>query len=217
MADEAKILKLDRQKSDVLVSISTREEPIILPEEAVYHYRLQEGVAITPAQVDMLLKESEKHRCSQTAAQLLAAREQTVGQLWQKLANKRFSSEAIREAVHKYKDLGVLDDARLAHRLASNLVAARPCGTQYLVAWLRARKIDRHLAEQTAAAVLTDVDENSQAEAALTKRWRAFAQFDLETSRRKAYSYLARRGFGYEVARAAFEKLRSRQDEVAND
>ena len=40
---------------------------------------------------------------------------------------------------------------------------------------------------------------------------------DLEVARRKAYSYLARRGFGYSAAKEAFEQLQERDREETGD
>ena len=53
--------------------------------------------------------------------------------------------------------------------------------------------------------------------AALERRWREYRQFELETARRKAYNYLARRGFTYEQARAAFDYIAHKEANGGND
>ena len=217
MEEKIRILKLSRSASEVSVTISTLGEPVVVPDHIVHRYGLQEGIVITASQLEKLKTESELFLCDRTAARMLAAREHSTGEIRTKLAGKHFDPDTIRRVIRKYKDQGVLDDAHFAHRLAEDLLTRRPCGREYLVARLQRKKIDRSLAEQTADAALAGKDEKELATAALAKRWGGYGQFELEVARQKAYNYLARRGFGYEAARAAFEKLHERRKEVPRD
>lgn len=214
MEEKIRILKLSRSASEVSVTISALEDPVVVPEHIVHKHRLKEDIVITPSQLEMLRTESELFRCDRTAARMLAAREHSTGEIRTKLARKSFTADAIQRIIRKYKDRGVLDDARYAHRLANNLLTQRPCGRAYLVACLQRRMIDRSLAEETADVALTGKDEKELATAALTKKWGEYRQFELEVAKRKSYNYLARRGFGYEAARVAFEQLHERQKPV---
>jgi regulatory protein len=214
MEEKIRILKLSRSTSEVSVKISILDEPVVVPEHVVHKHRLKEDIVITRSQLKTLRTESELFLCDRTAARMLAAREHSTGEIKTKLAKKSFTPDAIRRIIRKYKDRGVLDDARYAHRLADDLLTQRPCGRSYLVASLQRKKIDRLLAEQTADAALIAKDEKELATAALAKRWDEYRQFELEVARRKAYNYLARRGFGYEAAKGAFEQLLERRKEV---
>ncbi len=214
MEDKIRILKLSRSASEVSVTISALDEPLVVPEHVVHRYRLKEDIVITPSQLETLRTESELFRCDRTATRMLAAREHSTGEIRTKLVRKSFTPDAIRQIVRKYKDQGVLDDARFAHRLANQLLTQRPCGRVYLVACLQRRRIDRSLAEETADEALTGKDEKELATAALIKKWGEYRQFELEVARRKSYNYLVRRGFGYEAARVAFEQLLERRKEV---
>ena len=217
MEEKIRILKLNRSASEVSVTISALDEPVVVPEHIVHKYCLKEDIVITPSQLETLRTESELFRCDRTTARMLAAREHSIGEIRTKLARKSFTPDAIRRIIRKYKDRGGLDDARYAHRLANQLLTQRPCGRAYLVACLQRRMIDRSLAEETADAALTGKDEKELATAALAKRWGGYGQFELEVARQKAYNYLARRGFGYEAARVAFEQLLERRKEVPRD
>ena len=214
MEEKIKILKLSRSASEVSVTISALDEPVVVPEHIVHKHRLKEDIVITPSQLEMLRTESELFRCDRTAARMLAAREHSTGEIRTKLVRKSFTPDTIQQVVRKYKDQGVLDDAHFAHRLANHLLTQRPCGRSYLVACLQRRMIDRPLAEETADVALTGKDEKELATAALTKKWGEYGQFELEVARRKSYNYLARRGFGYEAAKVAFEQLHERQKPV---
>lgn len=214
MEEEIRILKLSRSASEVSLEISNLDEPVVVPEHIVNEHRLKEDIVITPSQLETLRTESELFLCDRTAARMLAAREHSTGEIRTKLVRKSFTGDAIRKVIRKYKDQGVLDDARYAHRLANNLLMERPCGRSYLVAHLQGKKIGRSLAEEIANIALTGKDEKELATAALTRKWGEYRQFELEVARQKSYNYLARRGFGYEAARVAFEQLHERRKEV---
>lgn len=197
--------------------VSTLDSPVVVSEEIVYRHRLKEGIVITTFQLERLLSESEMFHCDRTVARLLAMREHSVGEIRVKLSKRRFSSDMIRQVVKKYKDQGMLDDVRFALEIAKSLIARRPCGRSYLTGYLRRKLIDRALAEQTTEAVLTGKNEIELAVSALEKRWTEFSRFELEVTKRKSYNYLARRGFSYEAAKVAFEKLQRQQHEVTKD
>ena len=127
------------------------------------------------------------------------------------------TNDVVKKTIRKYCRQGVLDDAVFAYHQAEKLVNRRPCGKSYLTAFLQRKRIDRQLAQQTAEQVLEGNDELQLAAAALLQRWREYRQFELEVARRKAYNYLARRGFGYEATKAAFEQIQRRQKEETED
>lgn len=212
-----KIVRLTRSGGKVTLDLSESDEPLVVSEEIALRHRLVEGVVITPAQLDQLRRESRFTLCDGEAARLLGQREHSAGELRTKLVRKKFDPEIIQEVIRKYRDRGIVDDAHYAYKLAERLVAERPCGRSFLVAYLRRKMIDHELAESTADLVLTGREEIDLAALSLGHRWPQLVQFELETARLKAYNYLARRGFSYPAARAAFEKLANRKSEVDND
>ena len=217
MSEKIRIIKLVPRASEVTVSISGVDASLVIPIEAVERHRLKEGIVLTPSQLQTLRADAELFSCRRTAARMLAARAHSVGELRSRLAAKRFDSDAVKQTVRRFLDQGVLDDAVYAHRLARRLVEQRPCWRSYLVGFLRKKMIDRSLAEQTADLVLGDTDEQELAAAALARKWGEFGHFDLEVAQRKAYNYLARRGFSYDAAWAAVERFLKQQHEVSND
>ncbi|UCD64301.1 MAG: regulatory protein RecX [Candidatus Zixiibacteriota bacterium] len=207
MTDQVRIIKLGRSGSRVTITLSNQEKPLIVSEETVHRHRLVDGIVITRSQLEQLRHESELFRCDGETARLLALREHSVGELRTKLKRKEFAGDVIANTIKRYRRQGLLDDARYAFKLSEKLAENRPCGRSYLIAHLQKKQIDRALAEQTAEMTLARHEESEQALRALDKRWRHFSQFELEVARNKAYNYLSRRGFSYDAARKAFEKL----------
>ncbi len=207
MSSQIKIVKLIRSGNRVKIVLSNLEQPLVVSEETIHRYRLVDGVVITESQLNVLQQESDLYQCDSEAARLLALRQHSVGELRSKLKRKQFVTTAIDEVIKKYRQRGVLDDAQFAYNLARSMVESRPCGISYLTAYLQKKMIDRPLAEQTAQMVLSNSDDTDRAFAALERKWALLSQFELETARNKAYNYLARRGFSYDAARKAFDKL----------
>jgi len=217
MNNPIKIIKLGRSGSKVTITLSNLERPLIVSSETVYRYRLTDGVVITDAQLRQLQHESELYLCDNESARLLAMREHSIGELRSKLKRKEFTRNVIEDTIKKYRQRGLLDDAQYAYKLSQRLVKDRPCGKSYLTAYLQKRMISRSLAEQTVQMVLADSDEVERAHRALCKRWSRFGQFELEVARNKSYNYLARRGFSYDAAKQAFEKLLTEQQRDNQD
>ncbi len=207
MSETVRLLKIRAVGGGMELTLTGMEKPLFISETTVHRGSLQEGVALTPSQVEMLIQEDDFFRCDRRAARLLAARDYAIGELAAKLRQKRHTKDSIRAVTRKYVEMGALDDARYAQAAAASLIKRRPCGAAYLTAYLQKRKIDRDLAEQTAAMALEGVNTLELARTALEKRWFRFEQLELETARQKAYNYLARRGFSYDSAKTAFEQM----------
>ncbi len=217
MADSIKLEKIIHRGRNVALELSSLAHPLIISEELVHKHRLVEGIVLTPSQVEELVVEAELLRCEETAARLLARRQHSAGELKIKLRQRRFSLETINSTLEKYIHAGLLDDARYAYELAEYMVDQRPCGKSYLTAFLQRKYIDRATAEQAVAAVFTNKDETEIAMTALRRRWREFAQFELEALRRKSYTYLTSRGFPFAVAKEALARILNEKNEVTKD
>jgi regulatory protein len=217
MTQKITLDKIKLRGSRAVVEISSLDEPLILDIEAAHRHQLTAGTVITPAQVAELEEESARFQCREDATRLLAMRQHSVGELRLKLRRKGHDRAITDDVVRSFKRQGILDDAQYAQLLAEQLISRKPCGKGYLMAHLQRRQIDRSLAEDVAAMVLSDYRYEDLALQALRRRWPGYAKFDLETARRKAYTYLARRGFTHEAARAAFDQLTQEETDGGTD
>ena len=217
MSEKIKLTALTSGPKGIILAISSLEERLVVSRDSIIKHRLVANVVLTPSQVEQLQQESHLHLCDFETARLLALRPHSVGEIRAKLTRKQFPAETIKQVVGKYKSMGILDDVQYAYRQGQFLLERRPCGKAYLSAHLQRKKIQRDLAESTAETLLAETDLTSLAVASLEKRWKSLGQFELETARTKSYNYLARRGFGYQTARAAFEELLNRTEEENED
>ncbi len=209
-----KLLQIKRKGSKATLIISTLNESLLVTEESLYQHKLVEGIILTPSQLDILENESQTLKCENEATRLLALREHSIREISFKLKRKKFTREIIEKIIEELKSLGHLDDFRLANNYAEILIKRKPCWRAYICSYLQKKYFDRDLSERVVDMVLSDIDEDEQAELALEKKMHQYVKFELESAHRKAYNYLARRGFGYNAAKNAVEKLMNTENEV---
>jgi SOS response regulatory protein OraA/RecX len=217
LADSVKIVAMKERGGGFQIFLSDRSDPIAVEPLIVARHRLKEGIVLTPPQVADLVREAAMAACDREVARLLALRPHAIGEVRLKLQRKQFDPEVIAGIIRKYELKGLLDDAHVAVGLARATLERHPAGRRYLVAVLRRKMIDRELAEQTVDMVIGDRDEKEIAYAALLQKRRLFFssnEIEVESLRRRAYTFLSRRGIGYGSARAAFERLLKEQEET---
>jgi len=199
------------------VTVSTLDEPLVLRAETVLMLRLAEGTVVTQSQVEQLVAEAAHQACMREATRLLALRQHSIGELELKLRRKGFEREVAERVIGDFKTQRLLDDSQYAQAVAESLLRRRPCGRGYLLSHLQRRRVDREVAADAVDMVLSEYRQEDLAVAALRKRWREYGQFELETARRKAYNYLARRGFSFQQARAAFDCVQQQETNGGDD
>ncbi len=168
---------------------------------------LAEGAEFNQATFDELKAILEERFAHYTAESFLARRPYSVGELKQRLRNKKISDNHIKEIIREFCDRKILDDYEYSRTRTRSLIERKPAGRGYLIAWLQKRLVPREIAESAVAELLTGVDEVDTAVELLKRRRGSFEKFDLETARKKAYTYLSRRAISYGAAREAFEKV----------
>lgn len=175
---------------------------------------LQKDAEVTPGQLEQLRREDEFRSAREQAMDCLTAAEQTGGMLRQKLL-RRYGEEAAEAAVLRMEELGLINDREYSRRFAADAVNLRSWPRRRIAAELQKKGV----AEDVIAEALADVTEETEIETAcrlLEKQYRE--KLPDRREREKAKAALQRRGFGYEVIRAAvaqvLEKLPQAQPET---
>ena len=127
----------------------------------------------------------------------LAARMQSKAELERKLVTRGIPGAVAREAIEQAAGYGYVDDAELAGQLARGM-RSRGYGRRRAEEKLRSRGLRGPLAEAALAEAYGEQDEAALAREALGRRSAA-----TDADRRRALSFLARRGFSSTAARAA--------------
>lgn len=121
------------------------------------------------------------------------------------LRRKGFLDPAIDATVERLREIGLIDDARYAKRMAE-VQSAKPVG----VYAFRHKLMAKGISEQDAESALMDFDDDQQraaCRAAAEKLWRKYESLPRREGRAKLSQALARRGFGWEAIEAAIESV----------
>jgi SOS response regulatory protein OraA/RecX len=146
------------------------------------------------AELETALTSVRAHRF---VVQSLAGRMQSTAELRRKLARRGIPGAIARDAIERAAGHGYVDDTVLAGQLARGMLS-RGYGRRRAEETLRARGLLGPLAAAALAEAYEGQDEPTLAREALGRRPVA-----TDADRRRALSFLARRGFSPPAARAA--------------
>ena len=175
-----------------------------LPARLVVDERLEVGDALDDERVRMLLAADQASRATEAALVFLGYRPRSEKEVRDRLRRGGFEQEAIDHAISRLHEWRYLDDADFARRWVENRAAHRPRGRRLLQQELRHKGIDT----ETAREAIDDaaLDETGAAEELARRRLPAYTGDDPAAMRRRLGAYLARRGYGYDVIRAALDR-----------
>ena len=133
---------------------------------------------------------SESERAYLSGLRLLSYRSRSRLEMRQRLS-KRFSEEAVAEAVSRLEESGYLDDASFARSWKEGREDHKPRSATLIRRELRYRGVSNELAESVTAGM----DDEASAYEAGRRRLSALRGVDKRTFRRRMGNYLRRRGF----------------------
>jgi regulatory protein len=176
-------------------------------ETAVKH-RLKVGMIVTPEFLSEIQLESEKTTALDKALTHITGSQKTEREIRQFLEKKGYLPAVIEYVLEKMRDYRFVDDAQYARTFAQS--GAKKKGARLLKMQLKGKGIS----DEDADAALGEIDGESQIAAAtdLLKKYLRGKPLNRETLA-KAYRYLLSKGFDYEVAKSALERLKLSFDE----
>lgn len=166
------------------------------------------GGCIDHEQLARLLGTSRYSRAKSRALYYLAGRDYAAKELERKLY-RCTDRETAAQVVARLTEVGLVDDAAYAARLAHTLLTYKRYPKRRVLQTLQEKGVARHLAE--AALEELEADDFQQALALIQKKYYNKVQ-DWE-DRQKTIAALARYGFPYDVVRRAVEVAADRQNE----
>jgi regulatory protein len=178
-----------------------------------------EGLAVddelSAERVTALQAMDDTSKATEAALRLLTVRPRAEREIRDRLRQKGFGAAAIDATVAKLEGWRYLDDAEFARTWVANREANQPRGRRLLEQELRQKGVEREVVRDTIAAA--DLDEAQTALDLGRAKLRSYASLDPAVARRRLGSYLARRGYGYDVVRPTLETLFGENEEDAGD
>ena len=202
---------LRRARGRLAVEIDGRGG-LTLADEVLMRAGLGVGDTIDEATLADLIAADEVARATETALAFLSYRPRAEKEVRDRLRRGGFTPETIDQVVAKLYEWRYLDDADFARRWVEQRATNRPRGKRLLQQELRQKGIAAETARETLDEA--DLDEAAAAEALARRRLTSYAGEEPLVVRRRLGSYLARRGYGYDVARAAIDRVLGEGDDA---
>lgn len=159
--------------------------------------RLRKGQHLSDAEIAALCTQDDVDRAYRAALHYLAARPRSRAEVEQQLARKGHAPEAIAVALDRLEQRAFVDDEAFAAYWVENRNQFRPRSAAALRYELQQKGVDAASIQAATQAVDELAAAWSVVESKL-ERWQTLNEDELT---RKIGGLLARRGFGYDVAR----------------
>ncbi len=140
------------------------------------------------------------------AERLLAIKDRSSREIEQRLKDKSYNKDCIAEVVEYLKQKGFMDDKRLVMEWLKASSTWRPKGILAIKSELYKRGINADLINAALKDADTGYDEYKVAKAIVEKRSKALKGINDLKRKKSLYSYLARRGFSFDVINDIMEQ-----------
>lgn len=198
------ITAVQKERSRFRVTING-DTDILVPGKIFRERPLSEGEPIDLEEYDNWLMVRQYRQALDRAVAALASRAHSRHELEQKLLRAGYRPCTVEMVLYKLETEGFLDDADFARQWVEARTT-RKLGTRRIAQELRHKGVSADEAE----AALAQVDEDEQLTAATALVEKALARAKPGEDPRKTASritgMLARRGYGWDIARQALEK-----------
>lgn len=182
------------------LTLGDGDETIEIDRATFDHSGLRIGSDIDGAQLETLLQTATYNRVRSRALYYLTDRDYAAGELVTKLC-RMTDRETATVVVERLCEVGLVNDRAYAARQAQNMAEYRLYPRRRILQELRAKGIDRDIAEEAVAALETEDFE--LALALLRKKY--YNKLSDDAARARTAAALARYGFGYDTVRRAME------------
>ncbi|MGQ9707354.1 MAG: RecX family transcriptional regulator [bacterium] len=174
-----------------------------LNKETVAQFGLKEGEAVDEHLLKQVILEEQFRFCRDYAFLLLSYRARSEKELKQRLEKKGYSPEVICRVLDRLKELGVVDDEKIARDYVQDRITIGHKGRFRVRQELLKLGISRPQIEK---ALKQAPDETQAARMVLEHFLPRYKRLDKETRKRRLIGLLVRRGFSAEtIARVMFK------------
>lgn len=196
-----KIVEIKRDKKHSVKVSFDNDKVFNFELDYWYSLCLYENDEINEEVLNCHLKESDYIRAKSRGIWFLDRADYSEKTLYEKIVAGGISGTAAARAVARLKELGLIDDARLATRLAEHMSGANISKREAY-----AKLYQKGIPTDIIKSVLEDTqfDEISQIEAVIQKKYRN--KMSDKDQIQKVYAALIRKGFSYSAVREAIKK-----------
>ena len=202
------IEKIER-KGSLMVITCDNGEMLRLPRAVMREHPLREGQLLDIDGYYHLSERTMYQKALERAVWWLSKKDHSEKQLMKKLTDSAFTEDSASRACDFLKAGNYLNDARLSENLVRQ--KQRSSGPRKIAYTLRQKGVG----EETAKAALEAISQDDEMETAvkLARKYLSCKLLEPREARQKCGAYLARRGFGWDVIKAACQRAGADEDD----
>ncbi len=207
------ITKVERQKKNPSrISLHIDNEYAVgIHREVLLRSGLRVGDHITEKTLSDLKRTEEIRQARESAIRLLSYRARSEKEIRDRLRKKGFASITVEEVLASLLKSGLVNDVEFARAFAHDKLLKKPMGKTMLKQEFRRKGISKETIELILSEVYESETEDEYAFELASKRIKrsqsSFARLDPLKQRRRLSDYLTRRGFNWETAAKAVERV----------
>jgi regulatory protein len=164
---------------------------------------LRVGQELSDEEIRSLKEKDARESALQQALTFLSYRTRSEVEVRRNLEEHKYSEEVISEILERLRQNGLVNDQHFAQTWVDNRSTFRPRSRKALSIELRRRG----LGDQEIEQALDGIDDNEMAYQAAQKQLRKIDAGDWAIFRKKMTEFLARRGFSYQAALDAVQRV----------
>ena len=173
--------------------------------ETVMKHRLKVGLQIDSADIEKIQLDSERSSALEKAMAFLSGSVKTEKQTRDHLREKGYTPLVINYVLEKCNEYGFVDDGYYARRYVETYADKK--GVMLIERELKMKGVS----EDAAVEALDDLGDQSEAAAVIARKYMRGKEADLKTIQ-KLYRHLLSKGFSYDDAKSAVEKIKTDED-----
>ncbi len=167
--------------------------------------RLHKGQELSDEEIERLQRVDLEQKAYDRALRFLGYRPRSIAEVERYLRRHHVDESIIQQVIKRLQRVGYLDDDAFARFWVENRQQFNPRGIHALRQELRLKGVATEVIEE--AIGLAAVDEEELAYRSASSRARRWRALDRPSFWRKAGSYLARRGFSYDIIQVVLRRL----------
>jgi regulatory protein len=173
---------------------------------------LQTGQALSDDRMASLQLKHEQEEAYLRSIQYLAYRPRSRREIVQHLRKKKYPPAAVEKAIRRLQESRLIDDQAFANWWVAHRCRLKPRSTYALRFELLQKGVD----EGIISAALEETDDGKMALALVESRRKQWRRLDRQKKRQKILAFLHRRGFGYDIAKTAYEQFIQRSEDQSD-
>jgi regulatory protein len=204
-----KVQKRNRQRVNVYI-----DNRFAFGLAAIEAIQLKVDQVLNDAEILRLKNKDQVESAHERALNFLSYRPRSIAEVHRYLSEKQFDTPTIDQIITRLSQAGLLDDEAFAHYWLENRDTFKPRASRALRYELGQKGIATVIIDD----LLADYDENDAAyRAALPQAQKLARKHNIDTFRSKLLAFLKRRGFSFDVAHDAVNRLLAELSEKGVD